>query len=752
MTVLQRLTRIVQAAAEADSPASQVRHIVDGIHREMAVDVCSLFLTNDRDELALVASHGLGDAAVGRAALPQGVGLVGLVATSRHPVNLVDPAEHPAFHYVPGSKEERFRSFCAVPLERWGEVLGVLTVQRLAPLQLTEEEQAFLVTVAAQLALVVANWKDWQATGGSRSRVLTGVRGARGVGRGLVHLCEDVDLFAVPDGASTDRQHEIAVWRDLLAQVRGDVAREQMLLDTALSDEVRGIFDAYLMLLADPTLSAGVEQRIRGGQDLPSALRTVVQGVSDVFLAMDDPYLRARHEDIRHLGNRLYGAWRKADGHPVDLESEDPIVLVGTQVTVSDIARVPRERLAGVACFQGSAFSHTAVLCNALGVPAVLGLGELRGLREGDVAIVDGHGGQLIVNPDDTVVQEYQALSFNDSAFADELAQLREQPAVTLDGLRINLYANSGLTADLSPGLAAGAEGIGLYRTEIPFMVSETFPSEDEQLNLYRAVLAAYSDKSVTMRILDIGADKPLPYFPIAEENPVLGWRGIRFCLDNTSLLVTQLRAMLRAAGGYPGLQVMLPMVSAAWELREFHRVLDIVLEQLREEGVFTARPAVGIMVEVPAAISQLPKWRKWIDFISIGSNDLSQYLLAVDRNNPRVAESYDHLHPAVLVEIERVVRLAAELGLPVSLCGEMASDPNAVLLLVGLGIPTLSMSAAQLPRVKWLIRALHAADMQALWSQAIKLDEAAEVRQLTTDYLLSLNYPGISRPAKAFS
>jgi phosphotransferase system enzyme I (PtsI)/phosphotransferase system enzyme I (PtsP) len=283
-------------------------------------------------------------------------------------------------------------------------------------------------------------------------------------------------------------------------------------------------------------------------------------------------------------------------------------------------------------------------------------------------------------------------------------------------------------------------------------MVSETFPSEDEQLNLYRAVLAAYSDKSVTMRILDIGADKPLPYFPIAEENPVLGWRGIRFCLDNTSLLVTQLRAMLRAAGGYPGLQVMLPMVSAAWELREFHRVLDIVLEQLREEGVFTARPAVGIMVEVPAAISQLPKWRKWIDFISIGSNDLSQYLLAVDRNNPRVAESYDHLHPAVLVEIERVVRLAAELGLPVSLCGEMASDPNAVLLLVGLGIPTLSMSAAQLPRVKWLIRALHAADMQALWSQAIKLDEAAEVRQLTTDYLLSLNYPGISRPAKAFS
>jgi phosphotransferase system enzyme I (PtsI)/phosphotransferase system enzyme I (PtsP) len=750
MTVLQRLARIVQSAAEADSPAVQVRHIVDGIHREMGVDVCSLFLTNDRDELALVASHGLGDAAVGRAALPHGVGLVGLVATSRHPVNLVDPAEHPAFHYVPGSKEERFRSFCAVPLERWGEVLGVLTVQRLAPVQLTKEEQAFLVTLGAQLALVVSNWKDWQATDSSRSRVISGVRGARGVGQGLIHLCEDVDLFAVPDGASTDRQREIDVWRELLAQVRADVAREQALLDVALSDEVRGIFDAYLMLLADPTLSTGVEQRIRGGQDLPSALRSVVQGVSDVFLEMDDPYLRARHEDIRHLGNRLYASWRKTDGHPVDLESEDPIVLVGAQVTVSDIARVPRDRLAGVACFQGSAFSHTAVLCNALGVPAVLGLGELRGLREGDMAIVDGHGGQLIVNPDPGVVQEYQTLSVTESAFAGELARLREQPATTLDGLRINLLANSGLTADLSPGVAAGAEGLGLYRTEIPFMVSETFPSEEEQLNLYRTVLEAYGDKPVTMRILDIGADKPLPYFPIAEENPVLGWRGIRFCLDNTSLLVTQLRAMLRAAEGRDNLQVLVPMVSAAWELREFHQVLDIVVAQLREENLAAKRPAVGIMVEVPAAISQLGKWRDWIDFISIGSNDLSQYLLAVDRNNPRVAESYDHLHPAVLVEIERVVRLAAELGLPVSLCGEMASDPNAVLLLVGLGIPTLSMSAAQLPRVKWLIRALRAADMRALCASAMQLDEAAEVRQLTTDYLISLNYPGISGPAKA--
>jgi signal transduction protein with GAF and PtsI domain len=316
---------------------------------------------------------------------------------------------------------------------------------------------------------------------------------------------------------------------------------------------------------------------------------------------------------------------------------------------------------------------------------------------------------------------------------------LRDLPAITTDGTRIQMYANSGLLADISPGLQAGAEGLGLYRTEIPFMVSDTFPSEEEQVAVYRQILQAYQNKPVYMRVLDIGGDKPLPYFPIEEDNPALGWRGIRFCLDNSSLFMSQIRAMLRAAEGSENLRIMLPMVGSTSELIEFNKLLMDALQQLAEEGVKVKKPPIGIMVEVPAAISQLASWREQLDFISIGSNDLSQYLLALDRNNPRVAASYDHVHPAVLHEIARVIDIAQKADLPVSLCGEMSSDPIAVVLLVGMGIRTLSMSAAQLPKIKWLLRHISVQNAKEMVEATFALNDARLIRKLVADRLYVL-------------
>ena len=499
------------------------------------------------------------------------------------------------------------------------------------------------------------------------------------------------------------------------------------------------IFDAYMMLLSDPTLGKGVEEAIRGGMDLPSALRSVVQHYADLFMAMDDPYLRARHEDIRHLGNRLYAAWRKSDQKAIARLAEGPTVLVGNQVSVSDIASIPRDNLAGVICMQGSSLSHTAVLANALGVPAVLGVGEIKGIKDGDAAIVDGNSAKIMLNPDGALWSEYRKLLETEAEFSEQLGELKDKSATTTDGVTITLFANSGLTADIYPGLNNGAEGLGLFRTEIPFLASETFPSEDEQCHWYREVIEAYHGKPVYMRVLDIGADKPLPYFPIAEENPALGWRGIRFCLDNTSLLVTQLRAMLRASAEMESLKVILPMAGSIGELRDFHAVLDDTIAQLLADGIQVVRPQVGIMLEVPAAISQLRKWKQYIEFVSIGSNDLSQYLTALDRNNPRVASRYDHLDPAVLAEIARVVEIAKPLGLPLSVCGEMASDPQAVVMLIGMGVSKLSMSAAQLPKIKWLIRSIDSSDARALFLQAIEATEAAEIRRIIATYMSHL-------------
>lgn len=748
MGLILQLPRIVQGAAEASSPEAQVTHIVDAIHQCMDIDVCSLYLADEQDELVLAASHGLASGAEGRTRLPAGRGLVGLVARTRHPLNIIEPSAHPDFHFFPGIGEDRYHSFCAVPLVRGGNTMGVLVVQCLEPRQLSNEEEAFLVTLGAQLALVVANWSDWRGADPALPRIFKGLQGAPGIGIGRAHLCDGADLMSVVEGRSQDIEHDTGRWRDLLARVREDVARERQQLGEDVSTEVAAVFDAYLMLLNDPALVTGVETAIKAGRNLPSALRSVIHHYSELFMAMDDPYLRARHEDIRHLGNRLYTALAGVRDAPIAADDQ-PVVLVASQVSVSDIAALPRGRIAGVVSLEGSIMSHTAILANALGIPAVVGIGAGRRIGQGEPLVVDANLAQVLVQPAPTVLNEYQRLAAEESELRGRLAHLRDEPAVMRDGDRVNLLINSGLLADLTPGLEAGAEGIGLYRTEIPFMVREGFPSEEEQLQIYRHVIDAYRGKPVTLRVLDIGADKPLPYFPIHEQNPALGWRGIRFCLDNSPLLMTQLRAMLSADPAARQLRILLPMVSTLDELLRFRELLDDALQQLRQEGVPAEKPPLGVMVEVPAAISSLGDWAKYIDFVSVGSNDLSQYLLAVDRNNPRVASSYDQLHPAVVAEIARIARYAEELSLPVSVCGEMSSDPAAVLLLLGMGIRTLSMSSARLPRIKWLVQHVDGAQTRALLEECRGLPGAAAIRTRLRRHLHDLDYPGLTSPSE---
>ena len=671
--------------------------------------------------------------------IPAGKGLVGLVAQSRHPINITDAADHPAFYRVDKAQEARYNSFFGVPIVRAGVVIGVLVAQSREARVLSAEESAVLVTLGSQLALVVATESIWQDINKSSTRTLSGIKGAPGVGIGQVKLCDDVDLFSVPDGQCDDPAIALAEWHELVATVQEDVKREQAGLGDMLSQDVATIFDAYRLLLSDPTLIHGVAQLIQDGHHLPGALKRVINHHADVFLAMDDPYLRARHEDIRHLGNKLYSSWRSLRTNVEDDTPRAPTVLVGGQVSVSDIAKVPAEFLTGIVCYQGSNLSHTAVLANALGVPAVMGVGEAKGVLNDDVVVVDGNSAHVVIRPNNSLIDEYQRLIRAEEQLKSSLQALRELPAITTDNVTITLYANSGLLADISPGLQAGAEGLGLYRTEIPFMVSETFPSEDEQVTVYQQILEAYAGKPVYMRVLDIGGDKPLPYFPIVEENPALGWRGIRFCLDNSSLFMTQVRAMLRAAAGKQNLRIMLPMVASTSEIIAFRKLLVDAVQQLEEEGVTVVTPPIGIMVEVPAAISQLASWREQLDFISIGSNDISQYLLALDRNNPRVAAQYDHVHPAVLHEIARVIEIANQSGLPLSLCGEMSSDPVAVVLLVGMGVRTLSMSAAKLPKIKWLLRRISVKDAQSLVAETRTLNDAKLIRKLVADRLYVL-------------
>ncbi len=745
-TILQ-LTRIVQQVALADTASAQVSLIVDSISDVIQVDVCSLYRANEHKDMVLLASHGLKHKTV--VTIPYGKGLVGLVAKSRHPVNVKDAAAHEHYFYLPQTQEEKVVSFCGVPLVLFGKVIGVLVVQSRKAEWLSKESEGFLVALASQLALIVSNIPLETKMEDQNDRHF-GVKGAPGIGVGKVRLCLSGELNTVPDAQCENIEASVAQWQQLLETVKADIQAEQVALGQGMPDSVSGIFDAYRMLLADQALIEKVNTEIRSGHWLPYALKLAINHYAEIFHAMDDVYFRARAEDIVHLGNKLYNSWRGAKGVNVN-QIDGPVILTGVQVSVSDIAAVPVKKLVGIVCFEGSSLSHTAVLANAMGIPAVMGTGTLKGLNDGDQMIVDGNEGQIILYPTEIVANEYNRLIEKEKILKKQLSLLKDLPAQTTDGHVLELFTNTGLLADITPGLKSGAEGVGLYRTEIPFMVRDSFPSEDEQVQVYERVLQAYENKPVYMRTLDIGGDKQLPYFPIHQEaNPALGWRGIRFTLDNIQLLMTQVRAMIRAASRQDNLHILLPMVISTNELTTFLELLDDALAQLTEEGIQVSRPKVGVMVEVPAAISQIPFWAKYIDFISIGSNDLSQYLLALDRNNSRVADRYDHVHPAVLHEVNRIVELARRHDLPLSLCGEMAADPIAVVLLLGMGIKRLSMSAAKLPKIKYLIRCLSLLQCQAVLKQALSLESNEAIRALVNEHLEQVGFNEYMRNQQA--
>jgi len=463
------------------------------------------------------------------------------------------------------------------------------------------------------------------------------------------------------------------------------------------------------------------------------------------FDKMDDPYLRARAEDVRHLGARIYA---KLNAHDTAVELPcEPFILVAKDLSITEIAQYSTKNLVGIICMAGSSLSHTAVLANAMGVTAVMGIGDIsRKKINNRIAVMDGYRAQIIFNAGETMQHEYRRLISQENKLIQGLDKLRDLPAETSDHYRVNLYANTGLLADISPGLERGAEGVGLYRSEIPFMLHDTFPTEDEQTKIYQQVLEAYAPRSVYMRTLDIGGDKTLPYFGFSEENPYLGWRGIRFTLDNSSIFLTQIRALLKANICLRNLKIMLPMVSRVEEVDSFRSLLNMAIQQLADEGIAVPKPSVGIMVEVPSAMMVLDHLAKRVEFISIGSNDLTQYLLAVDRNNPKVSSLYNFLNPAVINSIHRIVTVAHQHRLKVSICGEMASDPAAVLLLIGMGIDTLSMSAFNLPKVKWVIRTVSRKRAKTLLNKVLLLENEDCIRELLEKELLQAGLGGLIR------
>jgi phosphotransferase system enzyme I (PtsP) len=463
---------------------------------------------------------------------------------------------------------------------------------------------------------------------------------------------------------------------------------------------------------------------------------------------MDDPYLRERAFDVRDLGRRILTHLQ--NDQPVEIDYPEDTILVGDEVSAMDLAAVPIGRLSGVIAATGSGSSHAAIMARAMGVPAVMGVTDMPISRmQGRAVVMDGYRGRVYVDPAPSVSEEYQRLLDQERALGEEVEAMRGLPSETIDGVTVPLYLNTGLINEMNSAQQDEAEGIGLYRTELPFMVRDRFPGEDTQINNYQTVLSSMAPRPVILRTLDIGGDKPLPYFPVEEQNPFLGWRGVRISLQHPEIFLTQIRAMLRANVGFGNLQIMLPMITSASEVDELMQLIQQAHDELLEEGFDVVMPKIGVMIEVPSAVYQIDALARRVDFLSVGTNDLTQYLLAVDRNNPRVADLYNDLHPAVIGALKMIVDGAKRYGKPVSVCGELAGNPLATVLMIGLGVDSLSMSAGSLLKVKWVIRSCSQSRARQYLNMVMRMEEAHQVKRFMEGVLDDMGLGGLFRPGK---
>jgi phosphotransferase system, enzyme I, PtsP len=720
------LRRLREVMAEPVSAQERLDKIVVLIAANMVAEVCSVYVLRVDGTLELYATEGLNKEAVHQTVLRSDEGLVGLVASEANPINLSEAQNHPAFSYRPETGEESYHSFLGVPVLRAGNTLGVLVVQNRARRTYTEEEEEALQTTAMVLAEMIASGelsaiaKPGAEPAARRPLHHTGIALNDGIALGHVVLHEPrvvITNFIADDVPKELKRLEAAVETmrsdlDVLLE-RGEVAD---------GGEHRDVLEAYRMFAYDRGWVHRLEEAVVTGLTAEAAVERVQSDTRARMLRATDPYLRERLHDLDELANRLMHQLLGQDYAPARDRLPENAILVARSMGPAALLDYDRKRLRGLVLEEGGPNSHVAIVARALGIPAVGEIANATGVADpGDAIIVDGGTGDVHVRPSPDMEAAYVERVRLRARRQLQYLALRDKPCVTKDGEKITLMINAGLPVDLPHIEETGAAGIGLFRTELQFMVAASFPRTAEQFSLYRAVLDAAGDKPVTFRTLDIGGDKVLPYMRnVEEENPALGWRAIRLGLDRPGLLRSQVRALLRAAGGRD-LKIMFPMVATVEEFDEARSLVERELTHLRRHShKLPERVEVGTMLEVPSLLYQLDELFDRVDFLSVGSNDLVQFFYAADRGNSRVAERFDAISAPVLRALKAIADKGRAHGKPVTLCGELASKPIGALALVAIGYRSLSLSPSAVGPVKAMLLELKAGKAAALMKPLI--------------------------------
>jgi len=715
------LRRLREVMAEPVSAQERLDKIVVLIAANMVAEVCSVYVLRVDGTLELYATEGLKREAVHQTVLRQDEGLVGLVASEANPINLSEAPAHPAFSYRPETGEESYHSFLGVPILRAGNTLGVLVVQNRARRTYSEEEEEALQTTAMVLAETIASGELLAlAVPGAEPAIrprrhLTGQALADGIALGHVVLHEP--RVTVKDVIADDVPKELKRLDEAIATLRADLDLMFERRDVADGGEHREVLDAYRMFAHDQGWLHRLHEAVLTGLTAEAGVERVQSDNRARMLRMTDPYLRDRLHDLDDLGNRLMRQLMGQDHAPPREQLPDNAIVVARSMGPAALLDYDRRKLRGLLLEEGGPTSHVAIIARALGIAAVGEIDNITGLVDsGDAIIVDGATGDVHLRPPPDIETAYVERVKLRARRQAQYRALRDKPCVTKNGEPVGLMINAGLLVDLPHIAETGAGGIGLFRTEMQFMIATAMPRISEQLSLYRSVLDAAGDKPVIFRTLDIGGDKVLPYMQAEqEENPALGWRAIRLGLDRPGLMRSQVRALLQAAAGRE-LKVMFPMIAAVSEFDEAKALIERELTLLRRRRhKLPERVEVGAMVEVPSLLFQLDELIQRVDFLSVGSNDLMQFLFAADRGNRRVAERFDSLSAPILRALMQISDRARAGGKPLSLCGELASKPIGALALVGIGYRTLSLAPSALGAVKSMLLDLDAKKAEAL-------------------------------------
>ena len=723
---------IRQAMEGTESVQERLDDFVMAISKTMKVNVASIYLLRPGSDLELSATKGLKKSAVHKTRMKPGEGLVGHVSLTARPLNLADAPSHPLFSYRPETGEDAYSSFLGVPILRGGRTLGVLVVQSEKAREFNEEEVEDLLTVAMVLAEIIVG--D-ERMGGSkaalkgislnptRPETFRGKSFSKGLAQGHAYLhvppVAPSNLLADNIGVEITRLEEgVAVLRASVdSMVSGEAA--------SLSRASKEIYETYRMFAYDRKWVGRLREAVYSGLTSEAAVERVRNEHRARLMKSQDPYLRARLHDLEDLANRLIRALSGESLGPGNKNISNDAVIFARDLGPAELLDYDQKKLRGIVLEEGSASSHTAIICRAIGIPLIgRAEGVLDLIETGDPVLLDGEEGTVFIRPIETQIEGFRMRMDVQGELAKAFAEVKDKPAITLDGTRVLLQLNAGLLVDLPHMDTAGADGIGLFRTEFQFMVSEFMPKLKEQTELYRKAIDAAGERPVTFRTLDLGGDKILPYIDVVpEENPAIGWRAIRIALDRPGLMRYQLRALI-AAGAGRHLRVMFPMVTTVDEFVEARSLFDREIARASRMGAEMPRKVeVGVMLETPSLAWQINAVCDHVDFVSVGANDLMQFFFAADRDNARVSDRYDPLHPAAVSIMKFIVDGCQRNNIPVSICGELAGRPLEAVCMVALGFTSLSMTVTSIGPVKAAILALNAEKLKAELQPHITID-----------------------------